>query len=169
MDHFEKLFVPVFAGFLCSCRFYPDHPALSGRFAPWTEEIARSHFCGSFFSSMLCPRVLCALNRVTLQFMKAPKMGWQSRPLCQRHDPAGFQPYCAAWEGYKAVLDLVEFPYATPALDWDKGLVLPGISIKFSSFDGPSDYPGELYQVCAQARKLPTRIRSREGKARMPC
>ena len=28
-----------------------------------------------------------------------------------------------AWEGYIAVLDLVEFPYATPALDWDLGMV----------------------------------------------
>ena len=28
-----------------------------------------------------------------------------------------------AWQGYIAVLDLVEFPYATPALDWDLGMV----------------------------------------------
>ena len=28
-----------------------------------------------------------------------------------------------AYEGYVAVMDLREFPYATPALDWDLGMV----------------------------------------------
>ena len=27
------------------------------------------------------------------------------------------------YEGYRAVMDLREFPYATPALDWDLGMV----------------------------------------------
>ena len=34
-----------------------------------------------------------------------------------------FEDFVMAWEGYIAVLDLVEFPYATPALDWDLGMV----------------------------------------------
>ena len=65
---------------------------------------------------------LCALNRVTVQFINASKkttdfflfvsdMIWLVFSLVM------------AYEGYVAVMDLREFPYATPALDWDLGMV----------------------------------------------
>lgn len=37
-----------------------------------------------------------------------------------------------AWEGYLAVMDLREFPYATPALDWDMGYVYLVFPLSFT-------------------------------------
>ena len=65
---------------------------------------------------------LCALNRVTLQFSRAPK--WVGNLFLFIGDIIWLCfSLIMAWEGYIAVLDLVEFPYATPALDWDLGMV----------------------------------------------
>ena len=78
---------------------------------PWTEEIARFAFIWFILFGACYATRLCALNRVTLQFSRAPK--WVGNLFL----------FIMAWEGYIAVLDLVEFPYATPALDWDLGMV----------------------------------------------
>ena len=78
---------------------------------PWTEEIARFAFIWFILFGACYATRLCALNRVTLQFLFIGDIIWFCFSLIM------------AWEGYIAVLDLVEFPYATPALDWDLGMV----------------------------------------------
>ncbi len=89
---------------------------------PWTEEIARFAFIWFILFGACYATRLCALNRVTLQFSKAPK--WVGDLFLFIGDIIWFCfSLIMAWEGYIAVLDLVEFPYATPALDWDLGMV----------------------------------------------
>ena len=59
---------------------------------------------------------------MTLQFSRAPK--WVGNLFLFIGDIIWLCfSLIMAWEGYIAVLDLVEFPYATPALDWDLGMV----------------------------------------------
>ena len=89
---------------------------------PWTEEIARFAFIWFILFGACYATRLCALNRVTVQFSRAPK--WVGDLFLFIGDVIWFGfSLVMALEGYVAVLDLVEFPYATPALDWDLGLV----------------------------------------------
>ena len=89
---------------------------------PWTEEIARFAFIWFILFGACYATRLCALNRVTLQFSRAPK--WVGNLFLFIGDIIWLCfSLIMAWEGYIAVLDLVEFPYATPALDWDLGMV----------------------------------------------
>ena len=105
---------------------------------PWTEEIARFAFIWFILFGACYATRLCALNRVTLQFSRAPKwvgnlflfigdIIWLCFSLIMAWSTT-FSPTILILlffivEGYIAVLDLVEFPYATPALDWDLGMV----------------------------------------------
>ena len=89
---------------------------------PWTEEIARFAFLWFILFGACYATRLCALNRVTMQFMKAPK--WLANGCLLLSDVAWLIfSLIMAYEGYRAVMDLREFPYATPALDWDLGMV----------------------------------------------
>ena len=89
---------------------------------PWTEEIARFAFIWFILFGACYATRLCALNRVTLQFSRAPK--WVGNLFLFIGDIIWLCfSLIMAWEGYIAVLYLVEFPYATPALDWDLGMV----------------------------------------------
>ena len=82
---------------------------------PWTEEIARFAFIWFILFGACYATRLCALNRVTLQFSRAPK--WVGNLFLFIGDIIWLCfSLIMAWEGYIAVLDLVEFPYATPAL-----------------------------------------------------
>ncbi len=97
---------------------------------PWTEEIARYAFLWFILFGACYATRLCALNRVTLQFMKAPK--WFANLMLFISDMIWLVfSLIMAWEGYKAVEDLIEFPYATPALDWDLGKVYLVFPISF--------------------------------------
>lgn len=83
----------------------------------WTEEIARYAFLWFIlFGASYATRLAC-LNRVTMQFTKFPE--WVKSVALLVGD---FIWLCfalaMAWFGYQAYMDLVEFPYHTPALDW---------------------------------------------------
>ena len=56
-----------------------------------------------------------------------------------------------AWEGYIAVLDLVEFPYATPALGLGFGHGLPCLPLELPA-DGHPHRSGERHQVHPERR-----------------
>jgi len=123
---------------------------------PWTEEIARFAFIWFILFGACYATRLCALNRVTLQFSRAPK--WVGNLFLFIGDIIWLCfSLIMAWEGYIAVLDLVEFPYATPALDWDCvrelgfGHGLPCLPLELPA-DGHPHRSGERHQVHPERR-----------------
>ena len=118
LDHFESYICQFLLVFFVVVIFMQIILRQIDMSLPWTEEIARWFI---LFGACYATR-LCALNRVTVQFSRAPK--WVGDLFLFIGDVIWFGfSLVMAWEGYVAVLDLVEFPYATPALDWDLGLV----------------------------------------------
>lgn len=122
MDHFESFlcqFLLVFFIIIIMLQIVLRALNMS---LPWTEEIARYAFLWFILFGACYATRLCALNRVTLQFMKAPK--WVGDTCLLLGDVIWFCfSLVMAWQGYLAVLDLQEFPYSTPALDWDLGII----------------------------------------------
>lgn len=121
-DHFESYLCQALLVFFVVVVFMQIILRFIDQSLPWTEEIARYAFIWFILFGACYATRLCALNRVTLQFAKAPKsvanffmflsdMIWLVFSLV------------LAWQGYLAVQDLREFPYATPALDWDLGTI----------------------------------------------
>ena len=101
-----------------------------GQCLHWTEEIARLAFiwfilCGASYATRLA-----ALNRVTMQFAKFPPIVGK---ICMFIGDMIWLGFCLvmAWHGYLAVMDLSEFPYHTPALDWDLAKVYLIFPISF--------------------------------------
>lgn len=122
MDHFESYLCQFLLVFFVCVVFLQIILRFLDASLPWTEEIARFAFLWFILFGACYATRLCALNRVTLQFAKAPK--WLSNLLLFISDMVWLAfSLIMAWQGYLAVMDLREFPYATPALDWDMGLV----------------------------------------------
>lgn len=98
---------------------------------PWTEEIARFAFLWFILFGACYATRLCALNRVTVQFSNAPR--WLTDVFLLLSDIV-WLIFCVlmAYEGYVAVMDLREFPYTTPALNWDLGYVYLVFPLSFA-------------------------------------
>lgn len=130
LDHFESYLCQFLLVFFVVVVFIQIILRFLNASLPWTEEIARFAFLWFILFGACYATRLCALNRVTLQFMKAPK--WFANLMLFISDMI-WLVFCLimAWEGYKAVMDLIEFPYSTPALDWDLGLVYLVFPISF--------------------------------------
>jgi len=122
LDHFESYLCQFLLVFFVVVVFMQIILRAIDQSLPWTEEIARYAFIWFILFGACYATRLCALNRVTVQFINASKkttdfflfvsdMIWLVFSLVM------------AYEGYVAVMDLREFPYATPALDWDLGMV----------------------------------------------
>ncbi len=122
LDHFESYLCQFLLVFFVVVIFLQIVLRQMDMSLPWTEEIARFAFIWFILFGACYATRLCALNRVTLQFSKAPK--WVGDLFLFIGDIIwiGFS-LIMAWEGYLAVMELVEYPYATPALDWDLGKV----------------------------------------------
>lgn len=130
MDHFESYICQFLLVFFVVVVFMQIILRFVNASLPWTEEIARYAFLWFILFGASYATRLCALNRVTLQFMKAPK--WFANLMLFISDMIWLVfSLIMAWEGYKAVMDLIEFPYATPALDWDLGYVYMVFPISF--------------------------------------
>lgn len=122
MDHFESYLCQFLLVFFVVVVFIQIILRFLNASLPWTEEIARFAFIWFILFGACYATRLCALNRVTLQFMKAPK--WFANLMLFISDMIWLVfSLIMAWEGYKAVMDLREFPYFTPALDWDQSYV----------------------------------------------
>ena len=122
LDHFESYLCQLLLVFFVVIVFMQIVLRALDMSLPWTEEIARFAFLWFILFGACYATRLCALNRVTIQFMKAPK--WLSDGCLLLSDVAWLVfSLIMAYEGYRAVMDLREFPYATPALDWDLGMV----------------------------------------------
>ena len=122
LDHFESYLCQLLLVFFVVIVFMQIVLRALDMSLPWTEEIARFAFLWFILFGACYATRLCALNRVTMQFMKAPK--WLANGCLLLSDVAWLIfSLIMAYEGYRAVMDLREFPYATPALDWDLGMV----------------------------------------------
>ena len=122
LDHFESYLCQFLLVFFVVVVFMQIVLRFVDRSLPWTEEIARFAFIWFILFGACYATRLCALNRVTLQFSKAPKRVTNAFLFVSDMIWLAFS-LIMAWQGYLAVMDLREFPYATPALDWDLGMV----------------------------------------------
>ena len=118
MDHFESYLCQILLVFFVCVIFMQIVLRALDMSLPWTEEIARFAFIWFILFGACYATRLCALNRVTVQFAKAPK--WVADAFLLLSDFVWLIfSVIMAYQGYIAVLDLREFPYATPALNWD--------------------------------------------------
>ncbi len=130
LDHFESYICQVLLVFFVVILFVQIVLRAINMSLSWTEEIARYAFLWFIlFGACYATRLAC-LNRVTMQFAKFPK--WVTSASLLLSDFVWFC-FCLAmaWYGYKAYMDLVEFPYHTPALDWDLSRIYLVFPISF--------------------------------------
>lgn len=130
LDHFESYVCQVLLVFFVITIFMQIILRAVGHSLHWTEEIARFAFIWfNLFGACYATR-LAALNRVTMQFNKFPPVVGK---VCLLIGDFIWLIFCLilAWYGYLAVLDLSEFPYHTPALDWDLSRIYLVFPISF--------------------------------------
>jgi TRAP-type C4-dicarboxylate transport system permease small subunit len=118
MDHFESYICQVLLVFFVSVVFLQIILRFTGDSLKWTEEIARYAFLWFILFGACYATRLAALNRITMHFSKFPPLVGK---VCFLASDLIWVAFCLlmAWNGYQAVIDLAEFPYHTPALDWD--------------------------------------------------
>lgn len=122
LDHFESYLCQALLVFFVIVVFMQIVLRFLDSSLSWTEEIARFAFIWFILFGACYATRLCALNRVTLQFAKAPKAVANFFLFISDMIWLAFSLFMA-WYGYLAVEELWEFPYATPALDWDLSYV----------------------------------------------
>lgn len=131
MDHFESYLCQFLLVFFVIVIFLQIVLRQINMSLSWTEEIARFAFIWFILFGACYATRLCALNRVTVQFMKAPQ--WVTNAFLFLGDVIWVVfSLVMAYYGYLAVLDLREFPYYTPALDWDLGYVYLVFPLSFT-------------------------------------
>lgn len=130
LDHFESYICQVLLVFFVLTLFMQIILRATGHSLMWTEEIARFAFIWFILFGACYATRLSALNRVTMQFSKAPT--WLVNTCLGISDLIWIAfSLTMAWYGYLAVMDLAEFPYHTPALDWDLSRVYLIFPISF--------------------------------------
>ncbi len=131
LDHFESYLCQCLLVFFVVIIFVQIILRALDCSLPWTEEIARFAFIWFILFGACYATRLCALNRVTLQLTKLPQ--WLRNLLLFISDMIWLAfSLIMAYQGYVAVMDLREFPYATPALDWDLGMVYLVFPLSFT-------------------------------------
>ncbi len=131
LDHFESYICQALLVFFVITLFAQIILRATGDSLIWTEEIARFAFIWFILFGACYATRLSALNRVTMHFtMLPPFVG----TICMFISDVIW--FCfslvMAYYGYLAVLDLQEFPYYTPALDWDISRVYLIFPISFT-------------------------------------
>ena len=131
MDHFESYICQVLLIFFVVIIFLQIVLRALDSSLYWTEEIARFAFIWFILFGASYATRLAALNRVTMQFAKFPPIVGN---ICMFIGDLFWFAFCLvmAWYGYLAVMDLSEFPYSTPALNWDLGKVYLVFPITFT-------------------------------------
>lgn len=130
LDHFESYICQVLLVFFVFTIFMQIILRALDNSLHWTEEIARYAFIWFILFGASYATRLAALNRVTMQFSKFPPIVGK---VCIFIGDLFWLAFslAMAWYGYLAVLDLQEFPYYTPALDWDLSKVYLVFPISF--------------------------------------
>ena len=131
LDHFESYLCQFLLVFFVFVIFMQVVLRAINQSVPWTEEIARFAFIWFILFGACYATRLCALNRVTIQFMKAPE--WVTNSFLFVSDILWLIfSLIMAWYGYLAVADMQEYPYYTAGLDWDLGYVYLVFPLSFS-------------------------------------
>lgn len=130
LDHFESYICQVLLVFFVITIFMQIVLRAVDSSLHWTEEIARFAFIWFILFGASYATRLSALNRVTMQFAKFPPIVGN---ICMFIGDLFWLGFCLvmAWHGYLAVMDLSEFPYYTPALDWDLSKIYLVFPISF--------------------------------------
>lgn len=130
LDHFESYVCQVLLVFFVVTIFMQIVLRALDSSLHWTEEIARFAFIWFILFGACYATRLSALNRVTMQFSKFPPI---VAKICTFTGDIFWLVFCLvmAWHGYLSVLDLQEFPYHTPALDWDLSKIYLVFPISF--------------------------------------
>lgn len=131
LDHFEKYICQALLVFFVVILFMQIVLRATGDSLIWTEEIARFAFIWFILLGASYATRMCALNRVTMQFTFLPPIVGK---ICMFISDIIWLIFSLlmAWYGYLAVMDLSEFPYFTPALDWDLSKVYLIFPISFT-------------------------------------
>ena len=88
----------------------------------WSEEVSRYCFVWFVFLGASYAARLSAHNRVQLQFKFFPLIIGKISMSLMDVVWIGFNSVMI-WKGIEAIQDLIEFPYATPALNWQLSYV----------------------------------------------
>ena len=118
LDNFESYICQVLLVFFVCIVFLQTILRATGHSLQWTEEIARYAFLWFILFGACYATRLAALNRITMHFSRFPPA---IRTTMLLFGDLLWLIFCLilAWNGYKAVVDLAEFPYFTPALHWN--------------------------------------------------
>ena len=131
LDHIESYICQLLLVFFVIDIFMQIILRFVGMSLPWTEEIARVSFIWFILFGACYATRLCALNRVTVQFLKMPKKVGEYFMLFSDIIWLAFS-LIMAYYGWLAVLDLKEFPFFLPTLDWDLSYVYMVFPLSFS-------------------------------------
>lgn len=130
LDHFESYICQVLLVFFVITLFLQIIMRALNHPLAWSEEVSRYAFLWFILFGACYATRLCALNRVALQFAKFPS--WVATYCMLLSDIIWLVfALIMAWYGYLAYQDLVEFPYYTPALDWDLSKVFLVFPLSF--------------------------------------
>ena len=131
MDNFESYICQVLLTFFVCVVFMQTILRATGHSLQWTEEIARYAFLWFILFGACYASRLAALNRITMHFSRfSPAV----RTAMLLFGDLLWLIFCLilAWNGYKAVVDLAEFPYFTPALHWNLAYIYLIFPISFT-------------------------------------
>ena len=131
LDHFESYICQVLLVFFVITLFMQIVLRMIDYNLYWTEEISRYAFLWFILFGACYATRLSALNRVTMQFAKFPPIVGK---VCLFIGDIIWLCFCLvlAYHGYLSVLDLAEFPYYTPALDWSLSKIYLIFPISFT-------------------------------------
>lgn len=130
LDHFESYICQFLLVFFVITLFMQIILRAIDYNLHWTEEIARYAFLWFILFGACYATRLSALNRVTMQFAKFPPIVSKVCLLISDFIWLCFS-LVMAWHGYLCVMELSEFPYHTPALDWNLAKVYLIFPISF--------------------------------------
>lgn len=121
-DHFEGYFCQILLVFFVCILMTQIILRAMHQPLTWTEEVARYAFLWFILFGACYATRLAALNRVTMQFSKFPL--WLKNTFLLVGDFI-WLCFCLAmaYYGYLSVVELMELPYHTPALDWNLAYV----------------------------------------------
>ena len=122
LDHFEGYVCQILLAFFVTTVFIQVILRCLGWPLTWSEEVARYAFLWFIMFGACYATRLSALNRVTMHLGKMPKKVADGLMILGDLFWVGFA-LAMAWYGWMSIKELAEFPYYTPALDWNLAYV----------------------------------------------